>query len=179
VNQVFWYATRATGVVATVLAVGSLVLGLFFSARNTGAKRTAAWWLDLHNWLGGLALIFTGAHLLTVYLNDNSGIGLVQLFIPGTAGTGQWGITWGVIAAYTFAVAVFTSWPRKRLSRRAWRAVHLGSVGGVFLAGIHAFESGSDATKTVFEAGLLAATAFFAYALSVRVLALIARRRAR
>ncbi len=178
-RDLWWNLSRATGIVATVLAVGALVWGLFFSARNTGQLRRPNWWLDLHNWLGGLALIFTGAHLLTVYLNDNSGIGLVQLFIPGTAGTGQWGITWGVIAAYTFAVAVFTSWPRKRLSRRAWRAVHLSSVGGVFLAGIHAFESGSDATKTVFEAGLLAATAFFAYALSVRVLALIARRRAR
>lgn len=31
-----WYLTRSTGIVAAVLAVATLVWGLFFSARNTG-----------------------------------------------------------------------------------------------------------------------------------------------
>ena len=34
-DQLWWYLTRATGLVATALAVASLVWGLFFSARNT------------------------------------------------------------------------------------------------------------------------------------------------
>ena len=55
-NDVMWYLSRATGIVATVLAVAALVWGFLFSARETGNRFRPAWWLDLHNWLGGSAL---------------------------------------------------------------------------------------------------------------------------
>ena len=120
-NNGWWYLTRATGIVATVLAVAALVFGFFFSSRNTGDRRRPAWWLDLHNWLGGLALAFTAAHIVTVYLDKNSGIGVLAVLVPGAAHDATWAIAWGVIAAYLLAFAVFTSWPRKRFSRRVWR----------------------------------------------------------
>ena len=129
-NQLWWYASRATGIVATVLVVAALVGGLFFSARNTGSRRSPAWWLDLHNWLGGLALAMTGVHMAAAYLDANSDIDLVQLFVPGGS---SFAITWGVLAAYLIGGAVFTSWPSKRLRPTAWRIVHLGSVVGAGL----------------------------------------------
>ena len=90
-DEWWWYLTRASGIVATILAVGSLVFGAFFSARNTGSRRTPAWWLDLHNYLGGLALIFTGVHLLASVLDPNSGIGIVQVLDPGDSRNGHLG----------------------------------------------------------------------------------------
>ena len=48
-NDMWWYLTRATGIVATVLAVAALVFGFLFSARETGNRRRPNWWLDLHN----------------------------------------------------------------------------------------------------------------------------------
>ena len=174
-NDVWWYLTRATGVVATVLAVAALVFGFFFSSRNTGDRRRPAWWLDLHNWLGGLALAFTAAHVLAVYLDKNSGIGVLDVFIPGAASDATWGIAWGVLATYLFALAVFTSWPQRRFSRRVWRIIHLGSVIGTFLAGLHAFQIGTDGTHVLFEAGLVGCAALFVYAITVRVLAILTR----
>ena len=170
-NNVTWYVTRSTGIVATVLAVAALVFGFFFSSRNTGRRRRPAWWLDLHNWLGGLTLTFTVGHVVAAYLDSNSEIGLLQILVPGTAPSARWPITWGVVATYLFALTVFTSWPRKRLRPRLWRAVHLTSVVGVALAGLHAYQSGTDATTVAFEAGLVAAAACAVYALCVRVLA--------
>jgi hypothetical protein len=175
----WWYLTRATGIVATLLAVGSLVFGAFFSARNTGNRRSPAWWLDLHNYLGGLALIFTGAHVLASLLDPDSGIGLVQVLVPGTAETATWPLTWGVLAAYTFAIAVFTSWPRRRFSRTTWRCLHLASVAGVALAGIHGFQLGSDATAPLFQIGLLLAAAITVYAIVLRLLSVVAHEQRR
>ncbi|MCE9622723.1 MAG: ferric reductase-like transmembrane domain-containing protein [Actinomycetia bacterium] len=172
----WWYITRATGIVATVLAVAALVFGFFFSSRNTGERRRPAWWLDLHNWLGGTTLVFTVVHIVASYLDRNSGIGLLQVLVPGTAKNASWAITWGVIATYTFAITVFTSWPRKRLRPRLWRLVHLTSVVGVALAGLHAFQVGIDATTLAFEAGLAITAALAVYALGVRVLALLVNR---
>jgi DMSO/TMAO reductase YedYZ heme-binding membrane subunit len=169
-DQVAWYASRATGIVATALAVAALVWGFFFSARNTGARRGPAWWLDLHNWLGGLALAMTAVHLIAVYLDQNSGVGAAELLVPGAS---SFAITWGVIAAYLLAVAVFTSWPRKRLRPTRWRIVHLGSVLGAALAGVHAYQAGSDAAELAFQIGLGALAAFGAYAAFVRILAVL------
>jgi predicted ferric reductase len=177
VNDGWWFLSRATGIVATVLAVAALVFGFFFSSRNTGDRRRPAWWLDLHNWLGGLALAFTAAHIVTVYLDKNSGIGVLAVLVPGAARDATWAIAWGVLAAYLLALAVFTSWPRKRFSRRVWRIIHLGSVVGTVLAGLHAFQSGTDATVLIFEAGLVGCAALTVYAVAVRVLGLLARDR--
>jgi len=172
----WWYLSRSTGIVATALAVGSLYLGFFFSARNTGVRRPAAWWLDLHNYLGGLALAFTGAHILASLLDPQSGVGLVQALVPGTADSATWAMSWGVLATYTFVIAVFTSWPKRRFSRRTWRVLHLASVAGVALAGIHGLELGSDATTRLFEVGLLVGAALSVYALALRVIAATTRR---
>ena len=82
-EQMWWYLTRSSGIVATVLGVLALGLGFLFSARDTGSRLKPAWWLDLHNWLGGLTLAFTGFHLLAAYMDTYSGIGLAAAARPG------------------------------------------------------------------------------------------------
>jgi len=169
VNDVMWYLTRATGIVAAVLAVAALVWGFFFSARATGDRRRPNWWLDLHNWLGGAALAFTIAHLATAYLDRDLALGVAGLFVPGVASGNQWAITWGVIALWTFVVAVFTSWPKRRFSRRTWRILHLGSVAGTGFAILHAVQIGTDTGTLAAEAVALALVAVGTYALGVRL----------
>jgi DMSO/TMAO reductase YedYZ heme-binding membrane subunit len=168
----WWYLARSSGIVATVLAVASLGWGLLFSARATGRKLRPNWWLDLHNWLGGLALAFTGVHLVAVFFDSTNGLGLVQIFIPGTANSNKWGMTWGVIAFYVFALVVFTSWPTRRFSRRMWRLVHLLSVPAVLLAGIHAYQVGSDSSATLFLALLALLGGAAMYPLALRIMGL-------
>jgi hypothetical protein len=170
-----WYLTRATGIVATVLAVAALVWGFFFSAGATGQRRRPNWWLDLHNWLGGAALAFTVIHLATAYLDRDLALSLASLFVPGVADTDRLAITWGVIAAWTLAVAVLTSWPKRRFGRRTWRLLHLGSVFGTGLAIIHAVQIGTDTRTLVAEAFILALVAAGVYALGVRLFEVVFR----
>ena len=175
-TDLWWFLSRATGIVATILAVAALAWGFFFSSRNTGTRLRPAWWLDLHNWLGGLALVFTAAHLLTVLVDRGSGIGVIHILVPNTASTRTWPMTWGVIATYLFTVVVFTSWPRRRFTKPVWRALHLTSGVGVVLAGLHAYQAGSDARLLATRIGLLVATAVGTYALGLRLFG--SRRRA-
>jgi hypothetical protein len=168
-NQLMNALMRSTGIVALLLAVAALLWGFLFSARATGKKLRPNWWLDLHNWLGGLALIFTGLHIATAWLDSNSGIGLLQVFVPGTTADGSWGITWGVIATYAMAAAVFTTWPRRVKNRRWWRIIHVGSVGATALAFLHAYMSGSDSARTVFQVAFVAASGVATYGLGLRL----------
>jgi predicted ferric reductase len=174
--SVLLYLSRATGIVAAILVVAALVWGFFFSARETGKRLRPAWWLDLHNWLGGLALIFTLVHIVASFLDSNAGIGVVQVFVPGTAELDGWGIGWGVVATYLLVVVVFTTWPRRLGHRRWWRVLHLTSVVATAMALVHAYQSGSDSNRLEFRVGLLAATALATYALGIRLFGLDLRR---
>ena len=177
VQDLMWYLSRSTGIVAGVLAVAALAWGTLFSARETGQRLRPAWWLDLHNWLGGLALIFTIVHLAASVLNRDGGIAVASVFVPGIASTDRLALAWGVIATYLFVGAVMTSWPRRLFSRRTWRIVHLGSVVGVALAIVHGYQMGTDASARLFRAGMLVLVAIGTYSLGVRLFGAIARNR--
>jgi methionine sulfoxide reductase heme-binding subunit len=165
----WWYLTRSTGIVASILAVGSVVWGLRFSARATGNRLRPNWWLDLHNWLGGLALAFTVAHVVFAVLDSNSGLRIVDALVPGQAKVLTAAMSWGVIAMYVFAVVVFTSWPKKRFGRKLWRSIHLLSLPAVVLAGVHSFQAGSDASTTVLRVLTILLSAVMLYPLGLRL----------
>ena len=174
--SVWWYLTRSSGIVAMVLAVTALFWGLMFSARATGHRLRPAWWLDLHNWLGGLTLVFTGVHVLASFADHNSGIGLKQIFVAGQASYQTTAITFGVLATYAFAAVVLTSWPKLRFRRKTWRMIHLLSLPAAVLAGIHGYQVGTDQQTTLFRSLLVILVGIAVFPVALRLLGLVTRR---
>ncbi len=171
--------TRATGIVAAVVAVVALVSGLLFSARETGERRRPAWWLDLHNGLGGITMVALAVHIVASYFDRDAAVGLAEVFIPGVASTQRWALAWGVLATYLMAGAVFTTWPRRISDRRLWRIIHLGSTVGIVLMLFHGYQMGTDATRLAFELGLVALVAPATYAVAIRAIDAASRLTAR
>jgi DMSO/TMAO reductase YedYZ heme-binding membrane subunit len=178
-DDTWTYLTRASGIVATALVALSFIWGFLFAARATGERRRPNWWLDLHNYLGGLAFVLMVVHVVAAYLDSLSGIGLAQIFIPGTAEGWEWGITWGVLATYVFAAVVFSSWPRKRLSRRRWLLVHLLSIPATFMVAAHAWMVGESRGGWWFSALLALLAGAIVYPAVIRVASVSAKRRQR
>jgi predicted ferric reductase len=135
------------------------------------------WWLDLHNYLGGLGFVFTLVHIVAAYLDANSGIGLVQVFVPMTATGWAWGITWGVLATYVFAAVVFTSWPKRRLGRRTWLVVHLLSIPATVAAAGHAWMVGESRPYHWFPMLLALLAGLAVYPAVLRLARVVERRR--
>lgn len=172
-----WYLTRSTGIVAAVLSVVALMWGLFFSSRSTGTRLRPNWWLALHNWLGGLTFAFIGLHMLTAYLDSESGLSLSDVFVP--SGEVGWAIGWGVVSFWLFALVVLPSVARvrRRLPRTAWHAVHLLAVPATVLGLVHAFQAGSDSTASYFTRGLALLVGLSVYPLSIRLIGIAEARR--
>ena len=177
-NDLMWYLTRSTGIVAVALAVASLIWGfLFFCARDRETRRRPNWWLDLHNWLGGLALIFTIVHLAASVLNRDGGIAVASVFVPGFASTDRLALAWGVIATYLFVGAVLTSWPR-RLFSRTYLANRASRFGRRCRARDRPWVSdGHRRFGRAFRGGMLVLVAVGTYSLGVRLFGVIARER--
>ncbi len=174
-NDIWPALTRASGIVAAVVAVVALVTGFLFSARETGERRRPAWWLDFHNGLGGLALSAVAVHIVASYYDKDAAVGVAEVLVPGIASVQRWALAWGVIATYLFAGVVFTTWPRRMADRRLWRFIHLGSTVGVALMLVHGYQMGTDSGRLAFQIGLIAIVAPATYALAIRVVDALSR----
>jgi predicted ferric reductase len=178
-QQLWWYAVRASGVVAWVLVTASVVWGLLLSARAT-TKPRPAWVLDLHRFLGGLTFVFLAVHLVGLLVDEWVGFGPRDLFVPMAAGYRPGALAWGIVATYLLVAVQVTSMLMRRVPRRVWHGIHLSSFVVFATTTVHALTAGTDSTRLPTRVFALVSVALVT-ALTVNrlVLAVLAARRRR
>src|SRR5207247_737997 len=77
-----WYVARASGLVGWGLLAAATLWGLALSTKVLGRRPRPNWILDLHRWLGGVALIFSGVHLVAIFADQYVHFGLASLLVP-------------------------------------------------------------------------------------------------
>ena len=144
-SQVWWYVARASGIVAWSLLALSMVWGLALSTRVSGRRPTAAWLADLHRALGGLAIAFTGVHLVGLIADSYVEFGWVDVLVPFASSWEPGAVAAGVVALYLLVAVEATSLLRRRVGPRAWRWLHAASFPLYALATGHLLFAGTDA----------------------------------
>ena len=144
-SELWWYVARASGLVSWVLLLTAVVWGMSFAGRMTKRRPPAAWVLDLHRFLGGLAVVFVGVHLTALAADTYVSFGWRELFVPMASTWRPGAVAWGIVALYVLLAIEITSLLMKRLPRRVWHAVHLSSFGLAALATVHGLTAGADA----------------------------------
>ncbi len=163
--QIWWYLSRATGIVAYLMLTASVLWGIALAAR-VFAARTRPWLLDLHRWLGGLTLFFLAGHLLSLVADSSVKFGLADLLIPFAAAWNPVAVALGVVALWLLVAVETTSLAVKRLSRRSWRGVHLFGYGVFWLTSVHGALAGTDSSRGLYiVVSVLAVSAVVAAAL--------------
>lgn len=124
-STAFWYASRATGVVALLLLTAVLVVGMLVTRqrRLPGLPRFAVG--GLHRNLSLLATAFVAVHVLTAVVDRYVSIPLAAGVVPLVSPYERFWLGAGAVAFDLMLASVVTSLLRGRLSRRAWRAIHL------------------------------------------------------
>ncbi len=143
-EQVMWYVARSAGIVAWALVTLSVLWGLALSTRALGRQAPPAWLLDIHRFLGGLSVTFTGVHLLALVGDNYVYFGWRELFVPMASEWQPGPVAWGIVAFYLLIAVEATSLVMKKLPRRFWRWVHASSFGIYVLATVHGFTAGTD-----------------------------------
>src|SRR3989442_11804872 len=95
-----WYVARASGLVAWMLLAAATLWGLALSTKVLGKRPRPNWILDLHRWLGGLALVFTGVHVIALLGDQYVHFGLVDVLVPFASSWHPGWVAGGVVALY-------------------------------------------------------------------------------
>jgi predicted ferric reductase len=151
-----WYVARASGLVGWGLLAAATLWGLALSTKVLGKRPRPNWILDLHRWLGGVALVFTGVHVSALFLDQYTHFGLAAVLVPFAAKWHPVAVAWGVVAFYLLLAVELTSLARARISKRLWRRVHFASFLLFVVGTIHGLTAGTD-TKSMMARVLAAA----------------------
>lgn len=167
-GQLWWYTARAGGIVSWALLSASVLWGLAMSTRVLGKLAKRPWLLDLHRYLGGLAVVFVAVHVASIMFDTYVRFGWTDVLVPFASSWNPGAVAWGIVAMYLLLAVELTSLARNRLSRRAWHAVHLASFPLFAFSTIHLLVAGTDAPNSLLR--------FSALVVSSAVGALVVRR---
>lgn len=165
-----WYVARSAGIVSWGLLALSVIWGLALSTRALGRKPRANWLLDLHRFLGGLAVIFVAVHLVGLAFDHWVDIGLRQMLVPFTSNWNPLAVSWGVVGLYLLLAIELTSLVRNRIPKRFWKGIHLTSYGLYVIATVHMFTAGTDAGSKYLQWAAVGATAVIIFFTAYRVM---------
>lgn len=169
-DQLWWYLARSGGVAAWAMLAFSMLWGLALSTKAFGSRPRPSWMLDLHRFVGGAAVVFTGIHVVSLVLDSFVEFGVREILVPFTSSYRASAVAWGVIAMYLLLAVEITSLLRQRLSKRTWRALHYLSFPLFMLATVHGVTAGTDKDTFLLRTAFIVATAAIGGLTTLRVI---------
>jgi DMSO/TMAO reductase YedYZ heme-binding membrane subunit len=142
--KLWWYVARAGGLVGWFLLAASVLWGLVLASKMFKKRARPAWTLDLHRFLGGAAVFFTGVHVVGLVADSYAHFGPAEILVPLASRWHPVAVAWGVVALYLLVAIEITSLAMKRLSNRTWKRVHRLGAGLFFFATLHGITAGTD-----------------------------------
>lgn len=169
-SRTWWYLARASGFVTLATSGGAVMWGLLMSTKLVRGKGIPRWLADLHRHLGALTMWALGLHVGALVADSTVHFGWAEVLVPFASDWQPLPVAAGVVAMYLLVAIEVTSLLRARISRRAWRAVHMTSA--LAFAGSlgHAASAGTDQTNRLYLVVAFAFTAAIAFLTILRVL---------
>lgn len=151
-QQLFWYTSRASGIVGWALLTFSVMWGLMISGRIRPGGTSRAWLTKVHQHLSAVACAFTAVHVIAIVADSYADFGLTEVFVPLTSSWRPAAVAWGVVAMYLLIAVQLTSWIRNRLPKALWKAIHFTSLPLWLFSTIHMMTAGTSGSNRVLVA---------------------------
>jgi DMSO/TMAO reductase YedYZ heme-binding membrane subunit len=167
--QLPWYVARASGIVAWALLAGSVLWGLAMTTRTFKRVVQRPWLLDLHRFLGGLALVFTVVHVAAIVGDTYVHFGVAEVLVPLASKWHPIGVAFGIVALYLLVAVETTSLLRSHIPHPVWRRVHFLSFPLYLVTSVHLLTAGTDRHQPALLIAVAATTAAVLTLVAVRV----------
>ncbi len=169
-HQLFWFASRAFGIVAIAMLGISVAVGLAMSgslSKRPGAKAKLRRFHEASTLVTlGLIVAHGGLLLFDTYLRP----GLAGVTLPFAISYRPIFTGLGIIAGWLAAILGLSFYARRRIGARTWRKLHRFTIVVYLLALVHVVGAGTNGTSRWMLALLTALTAPIVFAFTYRVL---------
>lgn len=143
-----WLAIRASGVTAWGLLTAVLLWGILLRTQLLGRLAAPLRLLDLHRWLGAVALGFLLLHMGLLLIDPEVTFTLAQILVPGMAPWQTLAVAMGSLAFWLLVPVSFLGRMRAKMGlagNRWFRRSHLLAYAAWPLATAHYVLAGTDA----------------------------------
>jgi sulfoxide reductase heme-binding subunit YedZ len=169
-HQLFWFASRAFGIVTIVMLGISVALGLTMSGRLMRRPGMNAKLRRFHEASTivtlGLIVAHAGLLLFDSYLRP----GLAGITLPFVMAYRPLFTGLGIIGGWLAAILGLSFYARKRIGTKTWRKLHRFTIVAYLLALVHVVGAGTNGTSTWMIGLLTALTAPIVFAFTYRIL---------
>lgn len=126
--HIWWYITRASGLMAYLLVWLSRLWGFAISSKIFDSFLKRVFIYDLHEHLSLLSLGFVVLHVVALLLDRVEPLKLVEVLVPFVSNYRPFWTGIGIIAFYLSILVTVTFHIRSRISMKAFRTTHYLSV---------------------------------------------------
>jgi len=163
--HIWWYISRASGLMAYLLVWLSTLWGFAISSKIFDSFMKREFTYDFHEHLSLLSLGFMLLHAIVLMLDKVEPMSLVEILVPFASSYRPLWTGIGIIAFYLSTLVTVTFYLRSRISMKTFRTVHYLSIVAFVGALFHGLYAGTDSalnwTQLMYWGSFLS-TVFFA-----------------
>jgi sulfoxide reductase heme-binding subunit YedZ len=142
-----WIILRAAGIGAYLVLWATVSWGLVGTTALMGRRVPRATAIAVHQFLATAAFVLLGVHIGGVLLDSFVKFKPLDVLIPMHSTFKAVPVAFGIFGMYALAVVLISSWMRKHVSTKVWRALHLLAVPAFALALVHGVFTGTDTVR--------------------------------
>ena len=169
-EHLFWYLSRASGIVGWVLITVAVIWGVVLSTGILRDRDRPGWVLDLHRMLGGLAFAVLVVHVGALLFDPVVPFSVSDALVPFASAWKPWAVAFGIVGFYLLILIELSSFARSKMSLRTWRAIHMSAWAVALLGAIHAGLGGTDVSNRVYRIAALSLIGLTCLAAVLRLL---------
>ncbi len=163
--HIWWYITRASGLMAYLLVWLSTLWGFAISSKMFDGFLERTFTYDFHEHLSLLSIGFVVLHVVVLLLDRVQPLSLVEVLIPFVSSYRPFWTGIGILAFYLSILVTVTFYLRSWISMKSFRAIHVASILAYIGALFHGLYAGSDSALSwaqIMYWGTFLSTLFFA-----------------
>lgn len=146
--HIWWYVTRASGLMGFLLFWLSTVWGFAVSSKIFDSFLERMFTYDFHEQLSLLSLGFVILHALVLLVEKVEPLSLAEILVPFISAYRPFWTGIGIIAFYLTLLVTVTFYIRKWISMKTFRVIHYLSIAAYFGSLLHSIYDGTDTVLT-------------------------------
>jgi sulfoxide reductase heme-binding subunit YedZ len=143
-----WNLLRAAGIGAYLMLFLSVAWGLLATTAVVTKHVSKPTSTLFHQFTATVGMALLAVHVFLLVIDRFMPFNLADVLVPMHSSFRPVAITMGVVAMYGAVVVLVSSWLRKPIGPKLWRALHLMAVPAFTLALAHGVFAGTDTVRT-------------------------------